>query len=137
MEYFLILLLLIWFLENFPSSLRQLIISGNPCVSDINAINNLQKALPQLEIITEEAEEEEEDENDEDDDDEEKAMESKNNSLPETLSNDIDTLSITSMNNIDPELVLREVVDRKCRLQSLVSAVSIETLTKVCSYERS
>lgn len=52
-------------------------------------------------------------------------------SLPEAK--DDGGMPLTSHKAIDSEVVLREVVDRKCRLQSLVNAVSIDTLTKVCS----
>jgi hypothetical protein len=38
---------------------------------------------------------------------------------------------ITPSFTIDSELVLREVVDRKCRLQALTEKVNIERLTKV------
>lgn len=111
--------------DKFPNSLKVLMLSGNPCAQDSVAIRNLQEKFPQLQIIILE----------EDTTPEETPHTlSASSSLPETISSARGSSHSNDINSpiiVDPEVVLREVVDRKCRLQSLASPMSIEALTKV------
>jgi hypothetical protein len=129
-----------------------LVLSGNPCVRDQTAIQRLKKSSPRLQIITT-SEETEGEENEKVSKTKTKMMLTKKSlsvPLPETITSSADVGAgvgteadnagddepgddeeILSTFVIDPELVLREVVDRKCRLQALTEKVNIERLTKV------
>ena len=99
-------------------------LSGNPCAQDSVAIRNFQEKFPRLQIILGEDTTPEETPH----------TLSASSSLPETISSargNSHSNDINSQIIVDPEVVLREVVDRKCRLQSLASPMSIEALTKV------
>jgi hypothetical protein len=130
-----------------------LVLSGNPCARDQTAIQRLKKSSPRLQIITTSEETEGAEENEKVSKTKTKMMLTKQSlslPLPETMasSDDVGASAGTEADHagddepgedeevlsafvIDPELVLREVVDRKCRLQALTEKVNIERLTKV------
>eukprot|EP00602_Paraphysomonas_sp_CaronLab_P004690 CAMPEP_0185020592 /NCGR_PEP_ID=MMETSP1103-20130426/3210_1 /TAXON_ID=36769 /ORGANISM="Paraphysomonas bandaiensis, Strain Caron Lab Isolate" /LENGTH=300 /DNA_ID=CAMNT_0027551587 /DNA_START=89 /DNA_END=988 /DNA_ORIENTATION=- len=105
----------------FPRSLKRLIISGNPCAESTSAVEKLQARHPQLEIVTTAEKCEEILESSSNLPPESVPVESEYSqpevSLPHSTSKPSESF-LTPSGTLDPAAVLREVVDRKCRLQS-------------------
>jgi hypothetical protein len=89
-------------IENFPPSLRQLNLSHNPCAVNISALDNLKRTLPNLHVILADMSPEMEQAPSAD-------LFPSDNNIPSDEA---------FPSPVDSAAVLREVVDRKCRLQA-------------------
>lgn len=112
-----------------PKGLATIVLTGNPCASDEEALGKLQDCFPELGIAIEEVSSAEEDvseavEKESADDDDNDA---------ETHTEDEEVVAPKGPVNADE--VLKYIVDRKCKLQSIQN-FNIDSVVKVRSRDR-
>jgi hypothetical protein len=121
------------YIERFPKNLKYLNICGNPCAQDTKAIEKLQSEMTQLDIVYEstssidkqEIQDGEEDAEEGEDTFEDCDLIAGENAGDSSNKNNVDI-------KIDADLVLREIVDRKCRLQN-VDVFDLNSCVEVCA----
>lgn len=112
-------------LPHLPAALRILNLTGNPCVKNESALDILQGKYPDLAIAIEEVNETESSDAAAPVEESDKPIELTTNSLIDA------TLMVTSSSEgiksspkrtpVDSEDILKEIVDRKCRMQTMAT----------------
>lgn len=104
-----------------PRSLTTIVLSGNPCATDEDALGFLQDSFPELGIAIEEL----------DDAEGKELVEGQTASdEEEEVEVDQDSSEENKRGPVDADDVLKYIVDRKCKLQS-VQAFNLESIVKV------
>lgn len=107
-----------------PKGLTTIVLTGNPCASDEEALGKLQDNFPELGIAIEEVSSAEEDESEAI----EKESADEDESNEETHTEDEELVALRGPVNADE--VLKYIVDRKCKLQSIQN-FNIDSVVKV------